>query len=171
MELFAVIALGVFVLLGGFGIAMYRSDREGWDIIFKRISRNVRASIGSRQEKKALTAFEIMPEDDAREAWAAEFKGKPKEIAKYDPVPKEYIPSTIEKPKKLKHEIVKTDYYKSSFGPWPQWTCRCGVKGHTPVSSSLERAQKSARADGEDHVKEMNKAEEVLNKTNGKFSF
>jgi len=94
--------------------------------------------------------------------------------ALYNPVPKDKIPSAIPTPKppKLKHEIVKTDYYKTHLGPWPQWHCKCGEKGHTAVIyTGMKAAQEDARRVAADHVKTMNEAEEARRKSSGKFAF
>lgn len=205
MEVFLII-LVVTAFVSGVGFIFYRLDPDGWKSTGKRVTRFIRAEIESRGEKKSLTAIELLPEEDAREAWESEFKGKPKEVtnpmtydelvkryggsvpsnmvfqaskllaqknALYNPVPKDKIPSTIKvKPPKLKHEIVKTDYYKTHLGPWPQWHCKCGIKQHTPVGyTGMEDAQEDARREAADHVKTMNEAEEARRQSNGKFAF
>lgn len=74
-----------------------------------------------------------------------------------------------------KHKIIRHDYYRaiSDGGLWPRWNCKCGGSGYYPTSTytTVEKAQVKARQQGESHVLNGNRAEEMLEKTNGKFAW
>lgn len=77
-------------------------------------------------------------------------------------------------PVTLKHEITRHDYYRAFNGDlWPRWVCKCGGSDRVPTTSmsALERAQQEARRAGEAHVRDSNKAEELMAKTKGDFAW
>lgn len=146
----------LFLLLMIIGTAIYRSDMDGWNATFKRLSRFTRASLESGKDVKLL---EKLPEKDAHDAWTAAYEGEPQTAV--EPVKSE-----------LNHELVKLDYYSSYGGEkWPRWTCKCGSKGYTPTINGLKWAQDNAKKDAATHVRSQNEAEEFLRKSDGKFAF
>jgi hypothetical protein len=77
-------------------------------------------------------------------------------------------------PASLKHEIVEHRLMKEYDGSYvPEWVCKCGATGFKWVHNirTMESAQREAVQEGQAHVREQNKAEELLAKTNGKFAF
>lgn len=150
MELFVGLAVVVFALIG-----MYFTDRKGWNATAKRLSRLVRAQLESAKPLKKLEKKVVTKELDS---WETEFKQL----------------QGITPESQLKHRIVKTGFYKTtSYGLWPEWHCKCGVKGQEPTSSyqSMEGTYADARKSAEKHVDSANKAEELLDKTNGNFAW
>lgn len=163
-----IILTGLFVLAVLGGIQIYRSDRAGWNATFKRLSRMVRANIESSKPIKGITA---KVETRAVESWEHSFKAieQPKNVIASAP---RYGDSVVE-PRKLKHAIVKHDYKISSGNMYPRWNCKCGASDYVYVHEwrTLEKAQRDARAGGESHVTNANKAEEMLANSRGNFAW
>lgn len=73
-----------------------------------------------------------------------------------------------------RHEIIRHDYYKAFNGNmWPQWTCKCGASDKEPTSiyDPLEKTQQTIRRKGEKHVADATTADEMMERSNGKFAF
>jgi hypothetical protein len=73
-----------------------------------------------------------------------------------------------------KHQIIGHSYHKAYNGSlWPTWVCKCGGSAYSPtgIYTSLEKAQREARMEGEAHVRNGNQAEEMLAKTNGAYAW
>jgi hypothetical protein len=142
--------IGAAVVLSVVGFFFYRDDPVFWKGTVRRVSRIVRASIEERRGKEIQSVSEIRtPELEAatRKEWEEDFSPP-------------------------KHAIIRTDYYHSETGPWPQWHCKCGESGFVAVSYSLDVAKIRCKAEGVVHVREMNKAEEESqNDSGGDFSF
>lgn len=126
------------VLAFVFGVLMlggviYASDRQGWHATFKRVSTFARASVESGKPVKAIAAKAEKVEKDK---WTAEFEGKALES-------------------EAKHVIVKTWFAKYGGSIQPFWKCKCGVSDwHVNIGM--------AASDSKSHVKEQNKAEEMM---------
>lgn len=149
MELLVGLSVVVLALVG-----IYFTDRSGWHGTAKRLSRILRAQIESAKPIKSLTRKAVTKELDS---WETEFK-------QLQGIPDE---------KTLKHGIVRTGYYNATnYGLWPRWWCKCGVSQYTALGGgSMEAAQRDARKTAEHHVREANKSEELLAKTNGDFAW
>lgn len=77
-------------------------------------------------------------------------------------------------PEPLKHAIIRHQYHTAYDGSlWPEWVCKCGGSGYTPtgVYTSLDSAQTKSRKEGQAHVYNGNKAEDMKAKTNGAFAW
>lgn len=136
--------------------ALYMADRKGWHSTAKRLTTIVRANI---EAGKPVKAIEPVKEHDD---WAQKFKAIENPQQSIEPVT-------------TNHMLVKTSYYSTeSYGLWPQWHCKCGVKGHEATGSSsngMESAKRRAKQAAETHIKTAIAAEEMQVKTGGKFSW
>jgi hypothetical protein len=150
------------------GIAIYRSDRAGWDATFKRLSRMVRANIESSKPIKGITA---KVETRAVESWEQSFKAieQPKNVIASAP---KYGEAVVE-PRNQRHAITKRGYAKVSTGElWPQVVCKCGWSGKLPTGIwSQEETLRRTAEKGESHVHSQNAADEMLSKTKGNFAW
>lgn len=122
------------------GTALYRSDPNGWNATFNRISRFTRASLSSGKNAKLL---EKLPEKDAKDAWVAQFEGR----------------AITEKPE-VKHVIVRTWFQNYGGSISPFWKCKCGAQDwHVAIDA--------AKRDADMHVKTQNAAEALLARNGG----
>lgn len=127
---------------------------------------------------KKKPAEPVEPIEPVKEAGPPKYPGK--SVSRADSLAYENI-SDINEPiqpvvaKVPRHEIIRHDYYKSVVNGnlWPQWTCKCGASDKEPTSvyQTLEQTQQDARNKGARHVIDANKADEMLDKSNGKFAF
>lgn len=75
-----------------------------------------------------------------------------------------------ERIKKLRHWIVKFDYVRSYNGAWPRWVCKCGASDKLPTGI-YTNTEERVKAQGWEHVRRMNDAEEKLQSSNGRYAF
>jgi hypothetical protein len=145
----------IFYILIAALVVGYLIDPKGFKSTGKRIVTIVRSNIEAGMPVKQIEPTK------AHDEWEQQFK----EIENPQPL----VP--VEKPKK--HAIVKHTYYNAgSQGAWPQWICKCGQRGHVPIGIWSERETlQRARNEGQQHVTSMNKADELLSKTNGDFAW
>lgn len=137
----------VALLLGG----IYASDRDGWNSTLRRISRISRATLEARNFNKLEKVY-----TGDKDQWTAAFEGRQAELLT---LPEE------------NHKIVRHDYRETSYGPWPQWTCKCGSSNYYVASSIMWFSERTAIRGGRKHVREKLKHESRINRTGKDFLF
>lgn len=119
----------VLSLLGG----IYFSDKAGWHQTFLRISRISRANLEARNYRKLEKVYV-----GDKDAWTAAFEGRQAELMT---LPEE------------EHKIIRHDYYQSTYGPWPRWTCKCGQSENYVADGILWFTERKAIRKGRQHIR------------------
>jgi hypothetical protein len=129
----------IFLIVIVIGVCIYLTDRKGWNATARRLSNIVRANIESA---KPIKQIEKKIEQHEIDSWTAEFEGRP-----VDEGPK--------------HVIIKTWFSElSGVGLRPYYKCKCGYSDwHTDIEYATIKSR--------EHVREQNKADELLKKNGG----
>lgn len=141
------VALLLVLAVGG----IYQSDRAGWHNTLRRMSRISRATLEARNFRKLEKVY-----TGDKEGWVAAFEGRQAELLS---VPEE------------KHKIVRHDYYESSYGPWPRWTCKCGSTDNYLPTLHLWFGERKAIRKGRQHVRIHLKRDRRMSQTGEDFLF
>lgn len=150
-----------FLALFLIGLALgiwYAVDRKSFFEVFT--GKKAPTLPSARQDKPASTAMERIPHYGQSGYEDIGYINEPKQQA--------VVPAS-------RHEIIRHDFYmaKHNGNLWPRWTCKCGASSYQPTSvyQSLEETQADVRREGQKHVVDSTKADEMLRKTNGNFAF
>jgi hypothetical protein len=157
MEIFLIVFFLSLVVGGG----LYLSDRKGWNATAKRLTTIARANLEAKKPIKALEPVKTF--DD----WDNQFKALEN--------PQAAVPAIDPaRDKNVRHVVVKTDFYDTHLGPWPQWTCKCGQSGYEAVldhEGAMQESIRDAKRSADAHIKRGIEVDAMKSKSNGAFSW